>query len=133
MAASRLLRRPLLASFAAPGAECRSAPPPLLMGGSHHFSPRHQGLLGRGRFSGRTDHAAAPGATRGPSLSGRGRPQVRPGANRPILAPRASRIKVGGQVSGRPRSLRYPRMARFLVQILAAPPEPGDQACTISR
>ncbi|KAJ1093834.1 hypothetical protein NDU88_006925 [Pleurodeles waltl] len=87
------------------------------------------------------DQAAAPGATRGPGLSRQGRPQARLGADRPILAPCASRIKDGGQSasgglpqpSGYPPSLWHPRMERFLVQVLAAPPELGDQACAISR
>ncbi|KAJ1188560.1 hypothetical protein NDU88_005321 [Pleurodeles waltl] len=88
-AATRLLRRPLLALFAAPGAECSSAPSPLLTGRPHH-NTRYKGLLGRDRFSG--PHQPRHGFRHHsrPRLVGVRQAAGPPEADRPILVPRAS-------------------------------------------
>ncbi|KAJ1082160.1 hypothetical protein NDU88_002330 [Pleurodeles waltl] len=44
------------------------APPP--RGGPHYSGPQYRGSLGWAASPDRTDHAAAPGSTRGPGLSG---------------------------------------------------------------
>ncbi|KAJ1155326.1 hypothetical protein NDU88_008056 [Pleurodeles waltl] len=68
-AASRLLRRPLLASFVAPSAECRLAPPPLLTGGLTIPARGARAYSVEAASPDRTDHAAALGTTRAPGLS----------------------------------------------------------------